>query len=87
MGQGNLRLLALRDSDRLIAVMPCAEVRESSQARWAPLGAGHSDYLDGISAQGFGQPALETILDWLAQSGYDRFEITDLHECSARERF
>lgn len=82
LGQGTLRLLALRDSDRLIAVMPCAEVRESARARWAPLGEGHSDYLDGIFAEGFEQPALETILDWLDQSDYDRFEITDLHECS-----
>ena len=62
--------------------MPCAEVRESAQARWALLGEGHSDYLDGTFAEGFDQPALETILDWLGQSGYDRFEITDLHECS-----
>jgi len=82
LGRGNLRLLALRDSDRLVAVMPCAEVRESSQARWAPLGEGHSDYLDGIFAAGFEQPALESILDWLACAGYDRFAITDLHERS-----
>lgn len=62
--------------------MPCAEVRESAQKRWAPLGEGHSDYLDGIFAPGFEQPAFESILDWLDRNGYDRFEISDLHECS-----
>jgi CelD/BcsL family acetyltransferase involved in cellulose biosynthesis len=82
LGQGHLRLLALREADRLMAVMPCAELRATSHARWALLGEGHSDYLDGIFAEGFEQPALETVLDWLGQSGYDRFEITDLHERS-----
>ncbi len=75
-------MLALRDGDRLVAVMPCAEQRESSHARWAPLGEGHSDYLDGTFADGFAQPALETVLGWLDRAGYKRFEITDLNERS-----
>ena len=70
-------MLALRDGDRLVAVMPCAEQRDSSHARWALLGEGHSDYLDGTFAQGFEQPALETVLDWLDRAGHNRFEITD----------
>jgi CelD/BcsL family acetyltransferase involved in cellulose biosynthesis len=76
-------VLALRDDDRLVAVMPCAEQREPSRARWAPLGEGHSDYLDGTFAEGFEQPALETVLDWLDRAGYDRFEITDLNKRSS----
>ena len=62
--------------------MPCAEQRDSSRARWAFLGEGHSDYLDGTFAQGFEQPALESVLDWLDRAGYNRFEITDLNERS-----
>jgi CelD/BcsL family acetyltransferase involved in cellulose biosynthesis len=82
LGQGKLSVLALRDADRLVAVMPCAEQRESARARWALLGEGQSDYLDGTFAAGFEQPALETVLDWLDRAGYKRFEITDLNECS-----
>ena len=82
MGQGKLRVLALRDGDRLVAVMPCAEQRDSSHARWAPLGEGQSDYLDGTFAAGFEQPALEAVLDWLDRAGYNRFEVTDLHQRS-----
>ncbi len=81
LGQGRLSVLALRDGDRLIAVMPCAE-RQSALPRWALLGEGHSDYLDGTFADGFEQPALETVLDWLARAGYNRFDITDLNERS-----
>jgi CelD/BcsL family acetyltransferase involved in cellulose biosynthesis len=82
LGQGRLSVLALRDGDPLVAVMLCAEQREPSHARWAPLGEGQSDYLDGTFAEGFEQPALETVLDWLDRAGYDRFEITDLDERS-----
>jgi CelD/BcsL family acetyltransferase involved in cellulose biosynthesis len=82
LGQGKLRVLALRDGDRLVAVMPCAEQRDSSHARWAPLGEGQSDYLDGTFAAGFEQPALEAVLDWLDRAGYNRFEVTDLHQRS-----
>ncbi|HEX7232553.1 MAG TPA: hypothetical protein VF452_19335, partial [Candidatus Binatia bacterium] len=72
----------MRDGDRLVAVVPCAEQREPQHARWAPLGEGQSDYLDGTFADGFEQAALDTVLDWLDRAGYDRFEITDLDERS-----
>ncbi len=82
-GQPDLRVLTMRDgeSHRLLAIVPMYVYREpgSGERQFLLLGAGTSDYLDGVFAPGLGADKLvRAIGDLLAEGIWDVAHWTQL---------
>ena len=78
LGQGQLWVLALRQEQRLVGVVPCvvAAPAPGPERRLLLLGTGLSDYLDALLEPEVAGPACAALLAWL-EAGHYGWDVCD----------
>jgi CelD/BcsL family acetyltransferase involved in cellulose biosynthesis len=81
-GHGDLLVLAVRELDRLVGVLPLYVFRDGDLRKLLPLGIGVSDYGDALLDLEHGQGAVRCLLAHLARTA-ERWDVCDLQPLPA----